>query len=296
MGWLGLGDGPVEAVSLAALPLLHSIAESEGYVVLACALAGWACGVYASRAERAGAQRRKEGVAGTLERVVDTVSGLTQICFGAALLFRQAALWDPAVGAGLCAIPYFHVICVPLMLPSSARYEREMTVCLSALGALALGLSSVWALSDDAGQTTFNNNPQTDLDYFLLVTSGIFGAREVASQVSTGIVLLVLCAWTAPLQWLLLRRQRIPLLVLTGVLWVLASRRQALRVRQHLGAMIRPGGGGERWFSRPQRALMLMVATVMTLGYSFQWGDWRRASWACVAVLGGRLAVYFLGV
>ena len=284
----GAAEGLARALGGASLPLLHSVADADGLAAAGCALAGWACGACVVWARRRDGPRAE----GTLARALHALDALVQICLGSALLFRQSARWDDRIGPGLCAIPLFHAVCVPA--PASGRYDRELCACLAAAGGLALVLAAVPALSDDAREPAFA--PAAGVDYFLIVANGALAATEPdgaggpPAALACGAALTALSLWTAPLRALLRRHQSGALLVAAGVATVLAARRQAVRARRHLELMARPAGGGERWFSRPQRALMLAVAVALSAGHSFQWRDWRGAAWAGAALLAARAA------
>lgn len=293
----------VDLITGPALPLLFSIEGAGSLAALGCVVSGAGAGGLIGWALRVSPAQERG-----LCCAVDMASALVQLCFSAALLFRQAARIDSEMGAGFCAIPLFHAVC--LVPPADARFARELAICLAAATALALVLCAVPGATSGPAEAAAAK--LSGADYALLVINAVYatawGASGDASQGLGPLAARALCfagvaLWPGAADTLLRRRQRPALLVTAGTAALLSAKRQAGHLRRQLERLLAPGpptgtpahgaeGGPVR---RAQRALMLLVAPTLAVAYTFQWGNWRGASWAALAVLAGRLVAFCAG-
>lgn len=297
----------VDLITGPALPLLFSTERASSLAALGCVVSGAGAGGLIGWALRAGSAQDK---AQSLCCAVDMASALAQLCFSAALLFRQAARIDSEMGAGFCAIPLFHAVCL-VPPPADARFARELAACLAAATALALVLCAVPGAAPDPAEAAAAK--PSGSDYALLVVNAVYATAWGASGEAGGglgslaaraLCFTALALWPGAAEGLLRRRQGPALLVTAGAAALLSAKRQAGHLRRQLERLLAPGPptggpahGGDAGAAvrRAQRALMLLVAPALAVAYTFQWGDWRGASWAALAVLAGRLAAFCSG-
>ena len=213
---------------------------------------------------------------------------LLRICLNSAQLFRQAALVDSDVGAGLCVAPLYVLLCMQGSSTSTDKYAQDMRLAGSALGILTLlaaavryaavdspplqsdGLSA-WSLVLAVTDTFYAcNNPGTWSGYAptyvaVVLRSSIFIVVSIAPKLAHVIV-------GGQPQWLF---------VVHGALLVHSSMVQAGHARVTLSTLFM----GRRQVRAPQRSLMLIIAPALAVGFTFQWAEPSHASIAVFTML-----------
>ena len=218
---------------------------------------------------------------------------LLRICLNSAQLFRQAALVDSDVGAGLCVAPLYVLLCMQGSSTSTDKYAQDMRLAGSALGIIALiaataryaavdspplqsdGLSA-WSLVLAVTDTFYAcNNPGNWSEYAptyvaIILRSSIFIVVSIVPKLAQVVV------GSQP-PWLF---------VVHGALLVHSSMVQAGHARVTLSTLFM----GRRQVRAPQRSLMLAIAPTLAVGFTFQWADPPHASVAVFALLLAGLA------
>ena len=230
-----------------------------------------------------------------LNRSLFLYNTLLRICLNAAQLFRQAALVDSDVGAGLCVAPLYVLLCMQGSSTSSDKYSKDMRLVGSALGILVLLATLLrYALSD----TPTPPSPDTGLSAWALVLAvtdtfyacGNPGTWPGGAPTYVGLALraaFFIAVSVAPKLAHVITGEQPPwLFVLHGVLLVQSSMHQACHARKTLSQLFME----RRQIRAPQRSLMLIIAPALAVGFAFQWGDPRHASVAVFSLVLAGLA------
>jgi hypothetical protein len=224
-----------------------------------------------------------------LNRSLFLYNTLLRICLNAAQLFRQAALVDSDVGAGLCVAPMYVLLCMQGSSTSSDKYSKDMRLVGSFLGLAVLAATLLrYAFADSPAPPS----GETGLSAWALVLAvtdtfyacGNPGAWPGGAPSYTGLALraafFITVSVVPKLAHVVTGEQPPWLFVLHGILLVQSSMYQACRARVILSQLFM----GRRQIRAPQRSLMLVVAPALAVGFTFQWGDPWHASLAAVAL------------
>ena len=232
-----------------------------------------------------------------LNRSLFLYNSLLRICLNAAQLFRQAALVDSDVGAGLCVAPLYVLLCMQGSNASSDKYSKDMRLVGSALGIVVL-LATI--LRYQFSDTSVPPSPETGLSSWALVLAvvdtfyacGNPGTWPGGAPTYIGLALraafFITVSVVPKLAHVITGEQPPWLFVLHGVLLVHSSMYQACHARMTLSKLFMD----RRQFRAPQRSLMLIVAPALAVGFTFQWGDpWHASIAAFVLILAGLTAL-----
>ena len=280
-------------VSGSSLPLLYSLeATGGGWGSVIMVLAGGLIAMVASRAAPLPTQT------GTASECARLGSSLAELCLTGAAVFSQASRVDSDMGAGLCAVPLFHAVC--MHGTSDAQYQRYTRALVSFLGLGVLAYGTFIAFEGGGAAAPATGVPDGGVALLTLLNAAYACSGGSASAIAArASVFASLAAQPSALGPLLRQRQGWGLFAVQMAMLVHSMLARAGEARASI-AELRKGAGAEEVprASRSQRSLMLCAASALTVSFAFQWRSWRvglyavaglQASWGCLwAYKGGR--------
>lgn len=237
-----------------------------------------------------------------LTEVAYLLNDLARVCFNCAQIFMQAARVDSDVGAGLCVVPLYALLC--MQGTSSHHYRREsqaLTSVVAACTLLAVGIYSATGANVYTHPLIAEREPGEVVAwwwYLLAVTDtaiAVVNPGRPATSVGSAVLRASALAITAALPrmlFALLGPQPPWIFVLHGALLVQSSMTHAGQARHD---KVTPttdaiqGRMSQQALQRlayqatrsSQRTLMLVMAPTIAVGFVFQWEFPEQAS--CVS-------------
>lgn len=271
-----------------ALPLLHDLDDHDGWAAASAALtllgALAPLGLHALAGGLPAAPGARARWAERADTLLTLGSAALKITLNAALLFHNAATLDPDVGAGLCAIPVYALLC--MHGTDAAAYAYPTRVLSFALALLVLALATGAA---DFRQPYAQDAQPDPLALLVLAFDAAYACTDRRAQPSLFLasrgVFFAGLALARPLMDPLLRHADLaPLFFFHSAMLLHSSLLHAGTARI---ALARLSGAP----AKTTRRLMLLLAAALTLAYKFQWQHPRWASYMVVALMlaGGAL-------
>ena len=265
-----------------ALPLLHDLDDHDGWAVASAAttLLGALAplGLHLLAQGSPPPQRARPRWAELGDTVLTLGSAALKITLNASLLFHNAAALDPDVGAGLCAIPVFALLC--MHGTDAPGYGYPTRVLAFGLTILALALATAAADFSEPSPPDAKPDP---LSLLVLTMDAAYACTDRRAQpslflASRGLFFAGL-ALSRPLMDPLLRHADL------GALFFFHSAMLLHSSLLHAGtariAIARLSGAP----GRTTRSLMLLLAATLALAYKFQWQHPRWASYMVAALM-----------
>ena len=232
-----------------------------------------------------------------LNRSLFLYNSLLRICLNSAQLFRQAALVDSDVGAGLCVAPLYVLLCMQGSSTSSDKYTKDMRLVGSALGILVLAATLLRYVASDEPAPPTSETGLSAWSLVLAVTDTFYacgnpgtwpGGAPTYAGLGLRAAFFIFVSVAPKLAHVITGEQPAWLFVLHGVLLVQSSMYQACHARMTLSKLFMD----RRQIRAPQRSLMLIVAPALAVGFAFQWVDpWHASIAALALVLAGLAAL-----
>jgi hypothetical protein len=254
------------------VPALYSLAtagDSAFYIAIGGAVGGLALSAI-------------EGYKKSPSSVLQIARHFLSIVLSSAQLFRLFDEQDGDVGAGLVAIPFFFVVCVQPTgyLPEYSRHARLLSSGLT-LASLMTAMIH-YTVEGNPPSPTPASSYDTGLLRGLSVVNLAFATSSdsdsLASTAARGAVYVALCLVPAAVKGLLSGPHPMVILAAYGA---------ALAWSAHYAACcVRLAVSSQRSLRDPQRALMLMVAPALTVGFAERRGEPAHASIALLTVVG----------
>lgn len=273
MDYLGAG---ADIVSGEGLPALYSIA---GGAALGIVAGGAALAVLLALTRKKLQRHAVRCPYGWEPSVCDAVfifASLLRVSLDSAKVFQLASRMDSDVGAELCVIPLYFVIC--FQGSSSSEYMREARVVSSVLNAVTLVSAVIYSQSSDANLPA--RPAPTAVEQALAFTNVAYGSTAEEGVIATaarGVIFVLLSAF--PKAFSALAYGDVPgwLFVLHTCLLTQSALTHAGKARRLLFKV-----GRQR---SPQRTLMLLAAPAVAVGFAFQWKDPQQASVALLPLV-----------
>lgn len=215
-------------------------------------------------------------------RALPFAPSFLRLVLSAAQFFALWEAMDPDVGAGLVAIPFFFVLCCA-PFASASEYLHSARLLSAGMSAAVLVAAGVY-YGNPAHAPAAASAYGRELRNFLAVSDVAFAVASAdrwPSAALRGAVFAVLSAFPGLPASLLRGPTPEWLMMLYGASLLQAAQVQACSLRIELSAV-----------ADPQRALMLLVACALAIGYVERAGDPAHFSFAALAGLGAALAAW----